>query len=325
MALALQATHNVEEALQHGVTTVRDCGGRGTVVTEVRDAQARSLIRASQVIACGWPITITGGHCRYFGGEADGEEGVQVMVRRLVSAGADFIKVMASGGGTPGTLPNLPAYSTRELKAIVQTAHDFGRKVSAHCSNTATIANAVEAGVDIIDHCTFCGPDGVYQFDAEVARRLAGAGVAVTPTLQVFRDMVDILPDGPERVRWQRMCDTQRDITRRLCELNVTLLAGSDAGWRMTAFGSFWKELDEMVIAGLSPVAAVHAASGAVARTFGLDGQFGTIRPGLAADLLAVDGDVSGEGVQRLQQVRAVIQGGEWRVEPAPSAPARRQ
>ena len=308
--LALQATHNVGAALSHGVTTVRDCGGRQAIMIEVRDAQARGLVQGARVIACGWPITISGGHVRYFGGEADGTEGVRAMVRKVVSAGADFVKVMASGGGTPGSISHLPSYSIEELKAIVEGAHGLGRKVAAHCTNTASIANAATAGVDVIEHASFTSPDTSYRFDADVARQVADAGIYVTPTLQVFRDMTDILPEGTEQMRWRRMRDGQRDGARGLRELGVRLLAGSDAGWRATTFDTFWKELDELVICGLSPVEAIHAATGAVAQAFGFEKQFGAIRPGLTADLIAVEGDLAHGEMHQLTQLRAIFQGG---------------
>jgi imidazolonepropionase-like amidohydrolase len=277
---------------------------------EVRDAQAHGWVQGARVVSCGWPITISGGHVRYFGGEADGVDGVVAMVRKVVSAGADFVKVMASGGGTPGSISHLPSYSAEELKAIVRVAHGLDRKVSAHCTNTAAIANAVSAGVDLIEHASFTAPDTSFRFDAEVARKVADAGIYVTPTLQVFRDMTDILPDGPDRLRWRKMRDGQREGVQRMRELGVRLLAGSDAGWRATTFDTFWKELDELVMCGLSPVEVIHAATGAVTQAFGYDGRFGTIRPGLAADLVAVDGDLAHGQMRQLAQVRAVFQAG---------------
>jgi imidazolonepropionase-like amidohydrolase len=161
----------------------------------------------------------------------------------------------------------------------------------------------------LIEHASFAGPDAIYRFDSTVARQLAEAGIPVTPTLQVFRDMADILPDGPERARWLQMRDNQRDGARRLHELGVPLLAGSDAGWRATTFDTFWKELDELVICGLSHVAAIHAATGAISRALGYDKQFGMIQPGLVADLVVVDGDVA-KDIRRLAKVKAVYQDG---------------
>jgi imidazolonepropionase-like amidohydrolase len=101
--------------------------------------------------------------------------------------------------------------------------------------------------------------------------------------------------------------------------MGVPLLAGSDAGWRATAFDTVWKELDELVAARLTPVQAVHAATGAPAGVWNCDQTVGAIRAGLRADLLAVTGDVA-NNVRCLQHVRAVFQAGEQVVPTTPAA-----
>ena len=308
VSLALRSVHNAQVSLRAGVTTVRDCGARGTISIELRDAQARALVEGARVIAGGWPITISGGHLRNFGGEADGADALSRMVRRKVSAGVDFVKVMASGGGTPGSLPHYPSFSVAELRVIVGTSHALGRRVVAHCTCTAAIENAVAAQVDFIEHAMFNAPTQQAVYDPRVAELLAKSGIAVTPTLQVFRDLVDLLPDGPERTGWQVRNEAHRMTVRSLHALGVPLLAGSDAGWRATAFDTFWKELDELVECGLSPVEAIGAATGAISKAWGYD-QFGAIQPGRTADLVVVAGDVSRD-IKRLARVQAVYQAG---------------
>jgi imidazolonepropionase-like amidohydrolase len=308
--LALTAAHNIATSLKAGVTTVRDCGGRRRVVLDVRDAQAAGITEGARIVGCGWTITITGGHTRQFGGEVDGEDALRAMVRKVISQGADFVKVMAAGGGTPGTFSQYPSFTVRELTAIVETAHAMGRTVTAHCIATASIANAVAAGVDHIEHASFMGPDLQPDFDERIANDLAASGIPVTPTLQVARDLVDLDPDSPDYDLWRRRQESGRTIISNLRELGVPLLAGSDAGWRATAFDTFWKELDELVACGLTPTAAIHAATGAASAAMGTADHFGTIQPGLLADLLAVDGDLSAD-ITRLRDVRLVLQGGE--------------
>ncbi len=308
-ALALRAAYNAQTSLRAGVTTVRDCGGRGSTVLDLRDAQANGMASGARVISCSWPLTITGGHTRHFGGEVDGEDGLRTMVRKVVGLGAEYVKVMAAGGGTPGSLPQYPSFTVAELRVIVETAHDLGRMVAAHCIATASIENAVEAGVDLIEHASFFGPELIPQFDARVAEKLARAGIPVTPTLQVNRDLADLLPDGPERARWALRQQAQREIVRALRDLGVPILAGSDAGWRATAFDTFWKELDELVESGFSAAAVIHAATGAVSRALGSDDRYGTIRPGQIADLVAVAGQVEAN-IGCLRDVRRVVQAG---------------
>ncbi len=304
-----QATRNLALALAGGVTTLRDCGARGTVAIALRDRQAKGAIPGARVISCAWPLTVKGGHVRYFGGEADGPEAVQAMVRRVAAAGADYVKVMASGGGTPGTLSHVASYSVDELKAIAETAHALGLKASAHCTSTIAISNAADAGFDLIEHAIFDDEDAVYRFNPAVAEKLARSNIYVSSTLEVSRDMLDLPVEGADRSMWQRLQDTVRDATRRLHALGVPLLAGSDAGWRATRFDTFWKELDELVTCGLSPVAAIHATTGAPSRAWGLDNRIGAIRPGLAADLVAVDGNAAAN-IRCLANVRFVYQRG---------------
>jgi imidazolonepropionase-like amidohydrolase len=232
------------------------------------------------------------------------------MVRRLVSLGADFVKVMAAGGGTPGSLAQYPSFSLRELQVVVETAHDLGRKVSMHCIATESIDRAVAAGADLIEHASFYGTDLVPRYDPAVGERLARTGIPVTPTLQVARDLVDLDDANPDAALWRQRRETHLEIVARLRELGVPILAGSDAGWRATAFDTFWKEFDELTAAGLTPVEAVRAGTGATAQSLGLADSVGTVQPGHRADLLVVDGDL-GADIGCLRNVRAVYQAGK--------------
>ena len=191
---------------------------------------------------------------------------------------------------------------------IVETSHSLGRRVVAHCTCTAAIDNAVTAAVDFIEHAMFNTPEQAGVYDPRVAERLAKSGIVVTPTLQVFRDLVDLLPAGPERDGWQLRNEAHEHSVRNLHALGVPLLAGSDAGWRATTFDSFWKELDELVVSGLTPVQAVNAATGAIARAWGYE-QFGAIAPGRTADLVVARGDVAHD-IRCLTDIQAVYQAG---------------
>ena len=308
-ALALRAVHNARASLEAGITTVRDCGARLTTVLDLREAQARGLVPVARIISCGWPLTISGGHMRPFGGEVDGEVGARQMVRRVISAGADFIKVAGSGGGTPGSISDQPSFLPDELQSIVRTAHGLGRRVSMHCTATAAVANAVGARVDSIEHGYFSAPGALFTFDDALAASLAEAEIPVTPTLQVTRDMIETSPSETDRQTWRRRRDAQWEMMRRLHRAGVRLLVGSDAGWRYTRFDDLWRELEELVVCGVSPLEAIHGATGAAAAAIGRADDFGTLRPGLSADLLLVRGNAA-EDVGRVANVEAVyIQG----------------
>ena len=307
-SLALRSAANARRSLAAGITTVRDCGGRGATVLNTRDAMREGLADGATIVSCGWPITITGGHTRHMGGEVDGPDGLRQMVRRLVSLGADFIKLMASGGGTLGSLPQRPSFTVEELTVIVETAHDLGRKVSMHCIATESIDRAVTAGADLIEHAMFYGLDTVPRIDEAVAVRLAASQIPVTPTTQVARDLLELRAPGDDMAVWEQRRAIGLEIVARLRELGVPMLAGSDAGWRATTFETFWKEVAELVEAGMTPVEAIAAATSGPANALGLD-QVGALRPGYRADLLVVEANVATD-IRCLERVKAVFQGG---------------
>jgi|SRR5579859_2468142 len=293
VALGLRAAHSAQASLAAGITTVRDCGSRGRTVLDLRLAQAEGILRGPRVLAAGHALTISGGHMRPFGGEVDGVDGVRQMVRKLVSSGADFIKVAGSGGGTPGSLTDYPSFSVEELKAVVETAHGLGRRATIHCTATAAMERALAAGFDSIEHGYFGGPDGLGGYDEAVAARLAESRIWISPTTQVFRDMAELLPPGTERDVWQRRRETLVANVSRLRQAGARMSAGSDAGWRLTRFDNYWRELEEMAACGFSALEVIHAATGAASQAIGREAEFGTLQAGLSADLLLVQGNAA--------------------------------
>jgi imidazolonepropionase-like amidohydrolase len=305
VALGLRAAHNAAASLRAGVTTVRDCGSRGRSVLDLITARAEGLLEIPRILSAGCALTISGGHMRPFGGEVDGVDGCRQMVRRLVSAGADFIKMAGSGGGTPGSLTDYPSFSVSEIEATVEAAHGLGRRVTVHCTATAAIERALAARVDSLEHGYFGAPGNFQAFDQRLADGLAEARISVTPTLQVFRDMSEVVPAGAERDFWQSRGEVLLTNAARLWQAGVRLTAGSDAGWRFTRFDNYWRELEQMHACGMSPLDVIHAATGAAAEAVGRQDEFGTLRAGLSADLLLVQGNAA-ESVSTLKSVRSV-------------------
>ena len=127
------------------------------------------------MVICGRPIAITGGHMGYFGSEADGEVAVRAEVRKLLKEGADYIKIVASGGSTRTSDPNRASYSVAELSAMTDEARRHGKLTAAHCTSAESIQNCLDAGVDMIIHCIFTEPDGTYRFRPDLVERLAAA------------------------------------------------------------------------------------------------------------------------------------------------------
>ncbi len=316
--LVATAAFSAARALQAGVTTVRDVGGARRTVIDVRRALDLGHGQGARILACGQPITITGGHTWYFGGEADGEDALRRKVREMAKLGADFIKVMASGGGTVNTMSWLPSYSPAELAALADEAHRQGRRITAHCLCAESTDWVVAAGFDGIEHGGFIvNREGRQEYVPATADKVARAGVPVTSTLAVGGFMLKALRAIEHRTpaeqaaldRWLRMFDDNMTQFRRMLEAGVTWVAGTDAGWRYTVIDGLPLELELMHQAGLSTLQAIAAGTGLAARVLGIEDRLGSLRPGMLADVIAVAGNPL-DDLSRLSDVRLVLQGG---------------
>ena len=296
------AYHNAETALRAGITTLRDCGSMRNTSLDLRRARQLGCAGLPRLHVCGCPITMTGGQCRCFGGEADGPDGVRQMMRRLVRAGVDFIKIMASGGGTVGTVSSRPSYTAAELRAAVEEAHRLGRRTGIHCTCAAATRDAVAAGADHIEHALFLTDEAGHQrFEPDVADAVARTAT-VTGTLCVGYYVVDALArriggasgrleDRATLERYHRMNEAKMDNVRRMRSAGVRYVAGTDAGWRFTPFDALAREIELLAEAGFSPGDAIAAATSGAASVLGIEHETGTLRAGLAADMIAVPGD----------------------------------
>ena len=317
--MLLRAARNAHIHLNAGVTTLRDCGARNQVTFDLRRGVRQGLALAPRLLLSGRPVTTTGGHFWWCNQEADGVEGVRKAVRQLVGDGADFIKIMASGGGTAGTDNRRPSYSVEELRAIVDEAHNLGKPTTAHCIATLSIVNALDAGVDSIEHATFIEPDGSYRFDPRIAERIARQGVLVSPTVQTgYRKREKLLarreqghaltPEEERRLEdLQVKCERQVEFLGRLwSEWEVPIVAGTDA---IQTFGDYCLGLELQVQAGMSPADVICSATSVAARAVGVGHLVGTIEPGKEADLIVVDQDPL-QDIRALRSMRMVMQGG---------------
>ncbi|MCY3760540.1 MAG: amidohydrolase family protein, partial [Gemmatimonadetes bacterium] len=150
--MVLIGAMNMRRHLSAGITTLREHGARNRIGFTLKEGLRRGYIPGPRMLVSGRPVTCTGGHFHMCNEVADGEEEIRRSVRRLVHEGADYIKVMASGGGTAGTIPGIATYSTRELQALVGEARQFHRLTAAHCRAKESMVRAVEAGIDLIEH-----------------------------------------------------------------------------------------------------------------------------------------------------------------------------
>ena len=298
--LAVAAAENARRALRAGITTLRDCGGMRDTTLDLGRARRLGFATLPRLHLCGRPITITGGHCWYFGGEADGIEEIRRMVRRLLKSGVDYIKIMATGGGTAGTMSWLPSFSAEELRAAVEETHRFGRRVGIHSLCAAATRHVLAAAADQIEHAYFIvDAGGRQEFEPRVADAIAQAGTPVTTTLSVGYYLIEALSrlEGPTREdrdlleRWRRMFAESLENARRMHAAGVRFVAGTDAGWRFTPFDGLVTELELIHEAGAAPAEAVAAGTSAAATAMGIGAETGALREGLAADIIAVAGD----------------------------------
>ncbi|MEW6750519.1 MAG: amidohydrolase family protein [Candidatus Latescibacterota bacterium] len=234
------------------------------------------------------------------------------------------LPVMASGGGTVGTIPGRASYSVAELHAAVHEAHHFHRLTVAHCRARESMQRAVEAGIDLLEHAEFLDPDEKLRFDPKLAEMMAEAGTYVSPTLQAWTGYPRIVAlreraqqgtataQEEERLRQlEARAEVRLDVVRRMLDhgLKERLVPGSDSGVGDLAFGHLDYDLQLLVRAGLTPAEALQAATRVSAEAIGLADQIGTLEPGKVADLAAFHGDPT-EDVGAFSRVAAVFQAG---------------
>ena len=322
--MILAGVANLRRHLAAGVTTLRDNGARNRVGFLLREGVGRGYLPAPRMLVCGRPITCTGGHFHWCNEVADGEAEIRKAVRRLVHEGADHIKVMASGGGTRGTIPGRASYSAAELAAAVDEAHGLGRLTVAHCRATESMTRAIEAGLDLMEHAEFLDPDGEMRYDPAIAERMRDAGMYVSPTLQaagyptVLALRAKREEEGLTRGEEARLAAAETRVATRVehfgrmleAGLLPRMVAGSDSGCGNLAFGHLEYDLALMHKGGMTPMQVLESATRVTAEAIGFGEEIGTLEPGKLADLIVVDGDPSAD-VGALSRVKAVFQSGE--------------
>jgi len=319
--LLLQAAKNARTLLHSGVTTLRENGAKGKVAFSLREGIRRRLAPGPRMVVCGRPITITGGHMGYFGSEADGEAAVRAEVRTLLKEGADYIKIVASGGSTRTSDPNRASYTVAELAAMTDETHRHGKLTAAHCTSAQSVQNCLDADVDMIIHCIFAEPDGTYRFRPDLVDRLARAKAWVNPTLYVQKAGIERQRAAREREGRltpelvaqlddaRRALDVKVDAVRRMSEAGVRMTAGSDSPWGWYAPGEFVHEIHMLAQAGLSYSDAIVAGTADAAESIGVGPAAGRLAKGRLADALVVRGDPTTE-ITALWDVLDVYQAG---------------
>ena len=309
--LLLRMAENCRKLLAAGVTTARDLGGRDFLEVELRDAIAAGVTVGPHLIVATRPITATGGHCWYMGGEAGTEEEIRRLAQANLLAGADCLKIMATGGNmTPGGVPAWQAqFTAAQIKVVVDEAATHGKTVAAHAHGAAGIANAAEAGVSSIEHCSFMGEKGLgapAKVDMRVVDRIAERGIYVCPTASAVVWKLRPSMSGEWFDSWLSRLAAIRGA-------GVRIIAGTDSGFMMRGIENRMDEyvsgLEVLAAAGWNAASVIEAATVLPARACGVGDLTGSLDEGKRADLLAVAGDPLAR-LSDLRQVRLVLVGG---------------
>jgi imidazolonepropionase-like amidohydrolase len=296
------------QQLASGVTTVRDLGDDRWSVVDRRDRAGAN--QGPHIVASGPPITSMGGHCWMMGGEVAGEDALRAAVRERAERRVDVVKVMASGGNmTPGTDVAACQFTLDELRCVVEESHGLGLPVTAHAHALAAVEQAVEAGVDGIEHCTCLTADGVVVSE-DLTRRLRERKIVVCPTLGKAPDAV-LSPRLVEMLaRFSMTLESRREIFAGVLAAGVQVVSGDDAGISQGKRHGVFPEAVLDLVAGGAPVTdALISATSSAARACGVGDCKGRLRAGFDADLLLVDGDV-GADPTALRSVVIVMVGG---------------
>lgn len=287
---SIRAAGHAMETLRCGVTTVRDVGSAHGISLALRDAIAAGRLPGPRVYAAGTFIVMTGGHGYYFGREADGEAEVRKAVREQLKTGADLIKVMASGGVYSNREePTAPQFTLAELRAAVEEARFAHARVAMHAEGAKGIENAIHAGADTIEH-------GQYLTE-ETAHRMADEGIFLVPTIFMFYSIAENggAAGVPEYavVKAREIIGVHFRGFEAALKAGVKIAAGTDVGGPLLRHHAFplQDELLTTVKAGLGPMEAIKSATSVAAEAIGGAGLFGSLKPGLSADLVGCEGN----------------------------------
>jgi len=292
---------NIRLTLNAGFTAVRDLGSDNESVYAVRDAIDKGLMLGPTILASGPSIGVTSSHGSSRPGAAvcDGIDGCRRLTRQLEKAGADLIKIKVSGGFSTNT--GFGQHMTRdEMAAIVTAAHMRGIIVTAHAYAPESVIDAVNAGVDCIEHGHLADETGL--------KLMRKKGVFLVPTVTVAEppSFVQGFLGGRKAIS-VTMRDEYQSFENAY-KLGVKVAFGTDAG--VYPHGKNADEFITMVKLGMTPADAIRAATVVAAELFALEGLTGTIESGSRADIIAVNSDPLSD-IGALKDVDFVLKSGQ--------------
>ncbi|MDH7799225.1 MULTISPECIES: amidohydrolase family protein [unclassified Beijerinckia] len=314
----LRSARNARRTLDAGITTIRDCGSRGGIDYALRAASQQGLCPTPRLVLSGMMICMTGGHGWSLGYEADGPDGLRRAARAMIKAGADNVKLIASGGIlSPGTDIGAPQFTIEEMRAAVEEAHAAGKICCAHAHGATAIKNATKAGVDSIEHG--------YLIDDEGIQLMLDRGTYLVATSAAVRNVVKhgtaagIRPDVVRKA--QEAIERHVDGFKRAYKAGVKLAMGTDTGVPFTDHGNNLDEIVYLEEMGLTPMEALTAATFDAAKLLKMSDRIGSLEVGKLADYVVVDGDPLADTkiLQDRNRILTVAVGGKVLVDRAPT------
>lgn len=311
----LHGHRNSLRALRAGFTTLRSMGHRGVGETELRDMVDEGLMVGPNLVVAPWWISMTNGHGDLFyppytqrreWDTADGVDACRQLVRLQARSGADFIKVMASGGMSKGERPHWPNYTVAELTAIVDEAHDMDLRVAAHAVSLEGIRRSLEAGVDSIEHGSY--------LDEECAAHMARHGTFLVPTM-AFNDWCQregtargLTADGVEGLRDAHDRTIEAFAIARAAGVKIAM--GTDSSGSLCPFGAHYRELELYVQHGMTVPEALTTATGTASDLLGRS-DLGSLNVGAEGDALVVEVKVLDDITQLRNGIEHVVRAGQ--------------
>ncbi|MGI5989087.1 MAG: amidohydrolase family protein [Lachnospiraceae bacterium] len=287
-AVTIMALGNCKKLIQSGVTYIRDVGGRNYIDLDIRDAANKGLIDAPEMQAAGKLLCMTGGHGWQSGRECDSPDECRKAAREQIRAGADLVKMMATGGVmSRGDQPGATQLTEEEMRPAIEAAHNAGLKTATHAQGMEGIKNALRAGIDSVEHGFFLD-DWCFDFMKE-------HNVFLDPTLSAMywikvKGTAAGIPDWAVR-KVERTIEAHRQSVANAYKAGVKITLGTDAG---TPFNDFEKTSYEMVLMkdiGMDAWTILRSGTITAAELCGVEKTHGTIEPGKTASFTIYGND----------------------------------
>jgi imidazolonepropionase-like amidohydrolase len=320
--LTIRATSNMRKAVLAGTTTIRDLGSRNEVAFSVRQMIQDGHVPGPRLLLAGTPVTITAGHCWFFGTEADTADQVRTAIRSQVKLGSNVIKMMATGGMfTPTANPRKPQYPVDVIQAAVEEAHRMNVPIVTHTLSAQGVRNVVEAGVDHLIHSRWYDSDPTkgLDYDPDTVKKMVDQSQWVDPTIghhllaQEAKKRGEPGPSAPHWAVSNKVVDEAEHIDTlvRMHDAGVRFTTGLDMGMPYgthdRSAASAWSFVETL---GWSNWKAIHANTAGTAEALGLDKTIGRLETGKIADMAVFRGDPA-SNIRDMDCASTVVQSGQ--------------